>query len=665
MQFKNWLLLWVTLAAGCGDVVSAEVGSEINGGPVGTPPVGIVRSVCDWTQNMGAEAHVGKLCPAPHGLRLAAVLTQDPDAAAQAANPDTGFLQNHEGSPLTFGDFVAFPIHHGADPDDRSNDTWEMDVWRWVPSAIDPDAILAHVTTLSSTWRAVDTIRSFGYVTNGYVQQMPSAISLGRLMVAQSSGRVVPVDLATGQSLSPINPFINTPFDGDVRLTTAGGFSVRTRDYGDGVPVGTTYYTATAWPTDAVPTAGLDPRGSWLIEVRPSGAVRLIPWAQIAATSVGVPQRNDLCNWPFGTSGTPPATGPDSVPPQFRCGVQRPKLNSSIAIRPTDGHLMVLSAANNNIWEERIIEVDPMTLLPVRSMATRERFAQGCGVRIPLTGSPDWGDTCDVLTNHGQVNIGVAPDFNLLGSHRGNGIDDEYVFCLDNGDCGVGGYDGGFTFFGDYDARGTIAMFHADGSVAAINNEVGWGLTPSLDSLHRIRLDRDLFSDAFNFNTGEIGPNPTQALQSAIYSTTFELAAISQIPVNFNANAIDLLAAQEPTDTAGNAYTVDGDGILYQISASGVVHDAVALVDPATGEQVSMETMQNYFAWGRGPSRTAILYASYAGKIWVIKTADEDDTAPITPAQLAALHPPNPRHASALAAKKASFANIKTPPPPQ
>lgn len=665
MQFKNWLLL-VALAAGCGEVAPAEVSTKITGGPVGTPPIGIGRSVCDWTQNMGDEAHLGKLCPAPHGIRLVAVLTQDPDAAAQAANPRTGFLQNHEGSPLTFDDFVAFPVHHGADPNNRTNDTWAMDVWRWVPSAVDPGAFLVHVTTLSSTWRAVDTIRSFGYVTNGYVQQMPSAISLGRLMVAQSSGRVIPVDLTTGQALSTINPFANTPFDGDVRLTTAGGFSVRTRDYGDGIPVGTTYYTATAWPTDAVPTIGLDPRGSWLIEVRPSGATRLIPWAQIAATSVGVPQRNDLCNWPFGTSGTPPATGPDSVPPQFRCGVQRPKLNSSIAIRPTDGHLMVLSAANNNIWEERIIEVDPVSLFPVRSMATRERFAQGCGVRIPLTDSPDWGDTCDLLTNHGQVNIGVAPDFNLLGSHRGNGIDDEYVFCLDNGDCGVGGYDGGFTFFGDYDARGTIAMFHTDGSVAAINNEVGWGLTPSLDSLHRIRLDRDLFSDAFNFNTGEIGPNPTQALQSAIYSTTFELAAISQIPVNFNANAIDLLAAQEPTDTAGNAYTVDGVGILYQIGTSGAARDAVSLVDPATGEQLSMETLQNYFAWGRGPARTSILYASYAGKIWVIKSADEDDAAPpITPARLAALHSSNPKHELAIAAKMAAMASIKAPPPPQ
>jgi hypothetical protein len=91
----------------------------------------------------------------------------------------------------------------------------------------------------------------------------------------------------------------------------------------------------------------------------------------------------------------------------------------------------------------------------------------------------------------------------------------------------------------------------------------------------------------------------------------------------------------------------------------------VSLVDPATGTQLSMETMQNYFAWGRGPERTSILYASYAGKIWVIKTADVDDESPISPAKLAALHTSNPGHDLALAAKMAALANSKTPPPPQ
>jgi hypothetical protein len=97
MHFKNCLVL-VAIAAGCGDERLMEVDIEITGGPVGTPsgtsphtnPIEVVGSVCDWAQNMGSEAHLGKLCPAPHGLRLAAVLTQDPDAAAQAANPDTG-----------------------------------------------------------------------------------------------------------------------------------------------------------------------------------------------------------------------------------------------------------------------------------------------------------------------------------------------------------------------------------------------------------------------------------------------------------------------------------------------------------------------------------------------------------------------------------------------
>lgn len=657
MHFKKWLLL-AAIATGCGDTRFMEGDSEVNGGPIGTPPVGVGTATCDWTQNMGGPSHLGKLCPAPHGLRLVGVLIQDPDAEAQASNPDTGFLQIHEGSPLTYGDFVAFPVHRGADPDDRSNDTWAVDIWRYLPSATAVHPTLTHVALVPSTWRAVDTIRSFGFVTNGYVQQEPLAFAGGLLLVPQASGRVSKVDPATGNVLATIDPFEGSEFSGDLRLTTASGFSVRAD--------GTLYYSATAWPTALVPTNGLDPRGSWLIEVKPSGAVRLAPWPQIASSSVGVPQRNDLCNWPFGTSNTPQATGPDSVPPKFGCGFQRPKLNSSIAIRPTDGHLMVYSAATNNIWSAWIIDVDPFTLQPVWAMPTREHFLQGCGVRIPLTNSPEWGDACDVITDHGRTHIGYAPDFNLPGSHRGNGIDDSYVFCTATGDCGVGGYDGGFAFLaGGYDARGTIILVHADGSIAAVNDEVGWGLTPSLDSLGRFRLDRDLFSDAFDFNTGTIGPHPDTALQSAIYSTTFELTAISQIPVNFAETAIDLLAAQEPADKAGNAYTVDGSGILYQVGPDGSVRDAVPLIDPATGEQLSMETLQNYFAWGQGPDGTSRLYLSYAGKIWIFQTAGVDSAAPISAARLAALHAPNPKHALAIAAKMTASAKIQIPPPPQ
>jgi hypothetical protein len=135
--------------------------------------------------------------------------------------------------------------------------------------------------------------------------------------------------------------------------------------------------------------------------------------------------------------------------------------------------------------------------------------------------------------------------------------------------------------------------------------------------------------------------------------------------VNFAETAIDLVAAQEPTDKAGNAYTVDGAGILYQVGPDGTVRDAVPLIDPATGVQLSMETLQNYSAWGQGPDGTSRLYFSYAGKIWIFQTAGVESAAPISVARLAALHAPSPKHALAIAAKMAASMKIQLPPPPQ
>ena len=651
MKFMSLVGVVVTAAlVACGESqLSQDDQASATGGPVGQP------SLCDWTQNMGTAQHVGKLCPELHGLRVAYTLRQDPDAKAEASDPNTGFLQIHEGSPLTSGDFVAVPVHRGANPLDRSGDTWAVDLWRWMPSVTAANAHLTHVTLVSSTWQAVDSIRSFGFVTNGYVQQMPAAFSLGSLYVPLASAKLAKVDPATGTLLATIDPFVGTAFDGDARLTTAGGISVRAD--------GTLYYSATAWPLGAVRT-GLDPRGSWLIEVNPTGSTRIAPWTQIASTAVGVPQRNDACNWPFGTAGTPDATGPDSVPPVFGCGFQRPKLNGSVAIRPTDNHLMVYSAGNNNIWSGWIIDVDPVTLLPVRAMATREHFLQGCGVRIPLIGSPDFGDVCDVITNHGAVHLGFDPDFNLPGSLRGDGIDASDVFCRADGDCGVGGYDGGFAFFGGtYDARGVIVVFHPDGSVASINLDDGWEITPAVDANGNYRMDRNQFSDAFDAVTGTIGQSANKALQSAVYSQGFELIGLSQIPVDFSANAIDLLSAQEPVDIGGGAYTVDANGHLYQLDAAGNVVDFVALPDPDTGDAaLSQEGMPGYYA----RDRAGRLYASYAGWVYVIEGTGAARRAPLSRQEVAALRAPSSaRLVRAMQMKAASAALAPIPPPPQ
>jgi hypothetical protein len=619
-------------ASGCGPQLGLD--EQIDDGALGADP-----STCDYPQPFGIPAHTGKLCPALHGMRVAATLRQDP--TAKAINAFDGFLQVHEGSPLTLGNFLAFATHTAGnldDPDDRSLDVASVDLWRWVPSVTTPGAQLVHVGAIASTWQSVDgAVASFGYITNGYMQQTPLAFADGALLVPQSSARFARIDPATGATLSMINPFMGTVFDGDPRLTTAGGLTVASD--------GTVYYTAVAWPT-GVPTLGTDFRGAWLVRISPTGVTRIVPWTQVASASVGIPQRNDNCVWPFGTGGTPGPTGPDSQPPLFHCGLQRPEMNAAIAIRPTDGHLVAYSAANNNIWDGWLIDLDPTTLSPVRAYSTRERFLEGCGVRTPLLGSIDFGDTCNVITAGGTTHIGVAADFNLPQSFRGNGIMDNYPFCTSNGDCGVGGYIFGFFGDGEEDARGTIVMFHADGTVARINRDYGWEVTPSVDAFGDFHQDHVVLSQLDS--------------QAAIYDGSFDLIAKSNIPIDSGANAVDMLDTQIPLDSDGHSYGVDGNGHLYQFNAAGDVVDLVALLDPDTGDVLSMDGLSSYFA----RDRHGRVIFGYAGWVWVVESTGAVNETPISREVLAQLRVPSATMRASMAVKRSALINVQIPEPP-
>lgn len=628
-------------ATGC-DRPAADGSSEqeADSGPVAAPTA-VGESNCDYPQTFGGTTHTGKLCQSLHGLQVLSTLRQDP--TAKATNAFDGFLQIHEGAPLTSGNFLAFATHIAgnlANPDDRSLDVAGVDLWRWVPSVTAVDAQLVHVAAIPSTWQSVDgAVASFGFVTNGYMQQTPLAFSRGALYVPMASARFAKVNPSTGSTLSTIDPFAGTPFSGDPQLTTAGGLTVAAD--------GTLYYTAVAWPTGDV-FLGEDFRGAWLVRISPDGTSRIVPWTQIATSAVGIPQRNDLCTWPFGTAGTPDPTGPDSQPPRFHCGLQRPGENAAAAIRPTDGHLILDSAANNNIWEKWLIDVDPATLTPVRAYSVRNLFLEGCGVRTPLLGSVDFGDVCNVITAGGTTHLGFAGDFNQPQSFRGDGIMDNHPFCTLAGDCGIGGYIFGFFGDGEEDARGTIAMFRTDGTIARINRDYGWEVTPSVDALGRFHQDHIVLSQ---FDS-----------QAAVYDgDSFDLISKSNVPVDFGANAIDMLDTQIPLDTDGHSYALDANGHLYQMDAAGTVVDLVSLIDPDTGSVLSMDGLSSYLH----RDRAGHVIFDYAGWIWVVGSTGAQSETPVSREVLTQLRTPSAAMRSSMAAKRNALLSSPTPEPPR
>src|SRR4029077_4123051 len=94
-------------------------------------------SDCSYPQIFGNASHAGRACPDVNRMQVVATLVQDEDAEAITA--DFGFLSLHEPPPLTSGNWLIVPGHHGyaADPFDRSADRWRITAYRWAKESED------------------------------------------------------------------------------------------------------------------------------------------------------------------------------------------------------------------------------------------------------------------------------------------------------------------------------------------------------------------------------------------------------------------------------------------------------------------------------------------------------------------------------------------------
>ena len=589
-------------------------------------------AICDYPQAFGNAPHAGLACPSIDGMRVAAAIVQDPDVVEE--NTQTGFLSIHESAPLTLGDYVVVPSKRGftSVSDDNGfrppTETWFSAIYRWSPNVSAPSAALLHVADADTDWQPVDVIMgSFGSYTNGYVQGFFPAIVGSTIAVPAKFGRMNRVSLATGTVISTVDPFAGTAFSGDPTVIDVSGISVA-KD-------GSVLYTVTAFPNAPGTDRSDDPRSSWLVRVKPDNSTQIVEWRALASTSIGVPGRDDACEYPFGTNGTPGPTGPNSRPPLFGCGFQRPGFNAPPAI-DDDGTIFVWSYANNAQGAAFIVALDGATLVPLRAMDTRGRLRHGCGVRLSATSG-----TCAVLTNGGTTNLGVDPNFNGSPRFRGEDLMDSAVSINGNFVC-IGSYDGGVSFGGGYDARGALVCFNKrTGAFATTNEEFGWEVTASGTS--PLYQDRNLYSEL--------------DLGVATYALSFAPLAIGTVPVDFTANAVDFLDANIVHDAIGAFYGVNGNGHAYQFGADGSVLASVPLPGD-DGAPVSMETLSGY--WAR--DRAGRAYVSYAGRVYVLAGGVGSTSATRTlvrpiQEQAAAL-----RAGMAAKAMRAATSELPTPP---
>lgn len=622
-------------ACGTGDAVDA-VGVQAADSIAGAP--------CDWVQVFGSSDHAGRACPELHGLRKIAEIVQDPDA--QAEIDSNGFLQVHESPVVTFGDWVVIPTKSGfTDVLHQETVHYGVSTWRWTPSVSSDDARLVHAWDASTDFRTVDGAVSPA-VTSGYVQQFGVAISHGSVYVPAASGRLLRLRLETGVLQAQIDPFAGTPISGDPRLILNSAPMVR--------PNGDVYVSAVAWSSNAQPVF-VAPRGSWEVRVRPDdtsvlrdwspdSAIRLTAGDPVASPSVGVPTLGSLCARSFGTGGTPGPTGPDSRPPLFRCGVQRPAVNAVTAYSAVTDHLVVFSYANN-APAGFLIELDADTLSPLRSADVQDNHLRyGCGVRFGSDAFP----SCDVLTAGGTVNLGADPNFNgTIHLRLPSDIDDNSpTISPDGSTWTIGAYDGGSSFetlFGfplGFDARGAMVAFHSDGTFAGNNPNFGWEVTESARCTAPGCLGFSFLQDDNRYSVFDLGLDQ--------YASDFTLQNRTQIPgVPFG----DFVDTHVVFGVLGDHYGTAESGFFFKMNASGQIVESVQLTDEP------IEVLSGHVA----RDRAGRAYVTYAGLVHVIAGSSEPTSSlgvPVSPDQRRIA-----RMQTARTAKFAGLAHAPEPPP--
>jgi hypothetical protein len=591
---------------------------------------------CDYTQAFGNAQHTGATCSPVNGMRLVASVVQD-DHAIDAAD-QMGFYADHAGAPLTGGDLVIVPVKTGfTSIFDQTTSSYSVQALRWFPSADDPSAVLTPIWTASSTWRPVDALlgkTGLGTFTNGYVMGFYPALSTSSdsLYMPGISGQLIRVSLTTGVVTTTVDPLLGTSLSKDSRTATVSGLTVD--------DAGNVYYTVTAFHATSN-SNGAQPRGSWLVRVRPDNTSTITPWSSIASPSVGVPSATSLCPREFGIGGTKPPTSSATPPPMFGCGAQRPAFNSPVTIDPANGRLLVYTLANNAPNAAFIVEVNPATMTPTRALDTQGHILNGCGVRLDIN-LPE----CQVITDGGATHIGFDPLINLPTPLEGQDLVDSAITVAPNGDRTICGYDSGFSFGGDYDARGACVSFTRAGAFQSTNLDFGWEVTPSVwphDGTFSYIQDRNFYSHVFEDGTG---------IATARYSPTGQTEAVGDINIDFDAAAVDFLDANVLVDTYGGHYAVNGDGHLYHFNAAGQLLETLALTED-DGSVIQLETLSGRHAWGRGGR----LYISWRGRVWVIAGTGE------LPAQAPHLAPPSARVRSGFQRKLAGLRGAVSPVP--
>jgi len=322
---------------------------------------------------------------------------------------------------------------------------------------------VAPAWTFTTDWKPEPSGTNVLQSSNGLFASEPvfhPALANGYLYVPGAGGTVWKVDVNTGQSQAPINPFAGTGIN-PAATFVAGPLTADAS--------GNIFYNvieldlSNPWSNDVL--------GAWLAKISPDDSSATVTFANLVPNAPPGNSTNcpgtflDLAN---SQSYLPWPPGPNAVPPTVLCGSQRPALNVAPAVGP-DGTVYTVSRAHLDAMVASLVAVNPDLSLKWAA-SLQNVLSDGCGVLLKI--APPHVDDLANSCRYGTT-VGVDPTTNAKGSAVLNDAASSSPTVLPDGSILYGTLDNY-----NYD-RGHLMHFDAKGNFVNAYT-FGWDTTPGV-----------------------------------------------------------------------------------------------------------------------------------------------------------------------------------------
>jgi Bacterial Ig-like domain (group 3) len=504
------------------------------------PTVSSAQNSAGWLQWGQNPQHTGFL-NVP-GQSLQAKLSDqvfDPFTSQEMAESGGGLLMHYQ-QPLVNGSNVYMMFKTGTynscdppgsgqpfpcGPNDWNTEVWNETDLQWQNGQLVP------VWNFATDWTPAPN----DYALGGWEPLFQPALSGTFIYVPGGGGTIYQLDQTTGVVLQQINPFGTAE---DPTKFVSGGLTADSQ--------GNVYFNViqlvVAWPWDS------NVVNAWLVKVTPAGVASTVTYTSL------LPNAPTICLGVFSSSQLPWPPSANAVPPNIKCGSQRPGLNVTPAISVDGSTVYTASRGHFSGRASYLIAVNAADLSLQWSTSMTGILDDGCNVLLPPDGQPDgcsiYGATgldptqnvqgAGIISDQASASPMVAPDASIL-----YGVNDAYNY-----------------------GRGHLLKFNSSG-VYQTNYNFGWDTTPAIypnnDSYSVIIKDN-------HYNNGSYCNNQTycpKAPEGPYYITQLDSNLVPQWKYQ---DATFTKQHPDGYEWCVNAAAVDANGVVYADNEDGYLY---------------------------------------------------------------------------------------------